>query len=88
MKFVEANNIFLFALFLYLLSPYKSNSVKDISSGLKILESSLRSSLMGWMNGKKIGKSILALTARAQRINSILKTMSKFMFSKMTQAYT
>ena len=28
------------------------------------------------------------LTARAQRINSILKTMSKFMFSKMTQAYT
>ena len=47
MKFVEANNIFLFALFLYLLSPYKSNSVKDISSGLKILESSLRSSLMG-----------------------------------------
>ena len=44
MKFIEA--IFLFTLFSYLLSPCKSNSVRDISSRLKILEPSLRSSFM------------------------------------------
>ena len=44
MKFIEA--IFLFTLFSYLLSPYKSNSVRDISSRLRILEPSLRSSFM------------------------------------------
>ena len=33
-------------LFLYLLSPYKSNLVRDISSWLRILESSLQSSFM------------------------------------------
>ena len=43
---MEATNIFLFTLFSYLLSPYKSNLVKDISSRLRILESSLRSSFM------------------------------------------
>ena len=36
----------MFALFSYLLSPYKSNLVRDISSRLRILESSLRSSFM------------------------------------------
>ena len=46
MKFIEANNIFLFALFSYLLSPYKSNLVRDISSRLRILEPSLRSSFL------------------------------------------
>ena len=46
MKFVEANNIFLFTLFSYLLSLYKSNLVKDISSRLRILESSLQSSFV------------------------------------------
>ena len=46
MKFIEANNIFLFTLFSYLLSPYKSNLVRHISSRLRILESSLGSSFM------------------------------------------
>ena len=46
MKFIEANNIFLFTLFSYLLSPYKSNLVRDISSRLRILESTLQSSFM------------------------------------------
>ena len=46
MKFVEANNIFLFTLFSYLFSLYKSNLVKDISSRLRILESSLQSSFV------------------------------------------
>ena len=45
-EFIEANNIFLFTLFLYLLPAYKSNLVRDISSRLRILESSLRSSFM------------------------------------------
>ena len=36
----------MFTLFSNLLSPYKSNLVKDISSRLRILESSLRSSFM------------------------------------------
>ena len=45
-EFKEANNIFLFTLFSYLLSAYKSNLVSDISSRLKILESTLRSSFM------------------------------------------
>ena len=46
MKFIEANDIFLFTLFSYLLSPYKSNLVRDGSSRLRILESSLRSSFV------------------------------------------
>ena len=46
MKFTEANNIFLFTLFSYLLLSNKSNLVRDISSRLRILESSLRSSFM------------------------------------------
>ena len=46
MKFIEPNNIFLFTSFSYLLSPYKSNLVRDISSRLRILESTLRSSFM------------------------------------------
>ena len=37
-KFIEANNIFLFTLFSYLLSAYKNNLVKDISSRLRMLE--------------------------------------------------
>ena len=37
-KFIEANNIFLFTLFSYLLSPHKSNLATNISSRLKILE--------------------------------------------------
>ena len=36
----------MFTLFSCLLSPYKSNLVRDISSTLRILESSLRSSFM------------------------------------------
>ena len=46
MKFIEANDIFLFTLFSYLLSSYKSNLVRDVSSRLRILESSLRSSFV------------------------------------------
>ena len=39
-EFIEANNFFLFTLFLYLVSAYESNLVRDISSRLRILESS------------------------------------------------
>ena len=43
MKFIEVNNIFFFS---FLLSPYKSNLVRDISSRLRTLESSLWSLFM------------------------------------------
>ena len=45
MKFIEAN-IFLFTLFKYLLSLYKSNLVKGNSARLRILESNLLGSFM------------------------------------------
>ena len=41
----------MFTLFSYLLSPYKSNLVRDISSRLRILESSLQSSFMRFVLG-------------------------------------
>ena len=41
----------MFTLFSYLLSPYKSNLVRDISSRLRILESSLQSSFMRFVFG-------------------------------------
>ena len=50
-KFIETNNVFSFALFLFLLSPYKSNLLKDISSRLRMLESSLRNSFMRLVPG-------------------------------------
>ena len=37
---------------------------------------------------KKMGSRFYFYTVRAHQINSILKMMSKFMFSKITQAYT
>ena len=43
MKFIEVNNIFFFS---FLLSPYKSNLIRDISSRLRTLESSLWSLFM------------------------------------------
>ena len=81
---------------MFLLSPYKSNLLQDISSRLRMLESSLRNSFMRlvpgvtnfWQSRKKMISQFYFQTARAQRINRILKIMSKFMFSEMTQVYT
>ena len=95
MKFIEANNIFLFTLFSYLLSPYKSNLVRDISSRLRILESSLRSSFMRlvlgvmkfWQRRKKWEVDCIS---RLQEHSGLIVSwkLSKFMYSKMTKKPT
>ena len=46
MNLMEANIILLFILLSYLLSPYRSNFVKDFSSSVRKHESVLRSSFM------------------------------------------
>ena len=68
MKIIEANNTFLFTLLHYLLSPYKSNLIKGISSRLRTFESGLQSlfmrlvlGVMTFWSAEKNGKSILFL---------------------------
>ena len=51
MKFIKANNIFSFILFSYLLSPYKSNLVLNVSSRFRIFESNLQISYMRFILG-------------------------------------
>ena len=68
MKIIEANNTFLFTSLHYLLSPYKSNLIKGISSRLRLFESGLQSlfmrlvlGVMTFWSAEKNGKSILFL---------------------------
>ena len=66
MKIIEANNIFLFTLLHYLLSPYKTNLIKGISSRLRTFESSSPSLFMRFegddiLERRRNGKSILFL---------------------------
>ena len=92
-KFIEANNTFFFTFFrIYYLH------IKTIQLGtlLRILESKFTDfihEISSWGDGilavqKKMESHFYFYTTRAQWIKSILKVMSKFMSSKMTQIYT
>ena len=67
----------MFTLFSCLLSPYKSNLVRDISSTLRILESSLRSSFMRLVLGvmkfwQRRKKSEVDSTSRLQEHSGLI----------------
>ena len=72
MKFIKANNIFSFILFSYLLSPYKSNLVLNVSSRFRIFESNLQISYMrfilGVMKSRKKWKGNFVSRPQEQRV--------------------
>ena len=78
---------------MYLLSSYKSNLVRDIIKNIRIKFTDFIHEISSWGDEilavqKKMESHFYFYTTRAQWIKSILKVMSKFMSSKMTQIYT